>query len=201
MGAFPILVAALAASLLAACTRELVVLLPDDGGEATGAVVVQKLQDRRQSLVLDQPYRAARLDRQGRVAPRTLTAAAVRRQFAAALGAKPPAPEFFTLYFEEGSTRLLPQSEPVLQRLLDAVERRRPAVDVQITGHTDTVGDAAYNDRLSRQRAAEIRAVLIGRGLRAPAIVPVGRGERQPLVPTADGVAQPRNRRVEVTVR
>jgi outer membrane protein OmpA-like peptidoglycan-associated protein len=46
-----------------------------------------------------------------------------------------------------------------------------------------------------------VQAVLVGRGIGADNIVAVGRGKREPAVPTADGVAEPRNRRVEIVVR
>ena len=58
-----------------------------------------------------------------------------------------------------------------------------------------------FNDALARQRAETVRAALIARGARAENIVAIGRGKRELLVPTADGVAEPRNRRVEIVVR
>ena len=77
----------------------------------------------------------------------------------------------------------------------------RPVPDVLVIGHTDTVGSDAVNDALSRQRAEVVRKALIARGIAAENIVVVGRGKREPIVPTADGVAEPRNRRVEIIVR
>ena len=70
-----------------------------------------------------------------------------------------------------------------------------------MTGHTDRVGSVADNDRLSLQRAEAVRAMLIQRGIKASFLRAVGRGEREPLIPTADEQAEPRNRRVEVIVR
>ena len=78
---------------------------------------------------------------------------------------------------------------------------RRPVPDVLVIGHTDKVGTDAYNDNLSRQRAEVVRKALADRGVAAENIVLVGRGKREPMVPTADGVAEPRNRRVEILVR
>jgi outer membrane protein OmpA-like peptidoglycan-associated protein len=74
-------------------------------------------------------------------------------------------------------------------------------VEVQVTGHTDRVGSVADNDRLSLQRAEAVRAMLIQRGINSSFLRAVGRGEREPLIPTADQQAEPRNRRVEVIVR
>ena len=70
-----------------------------------------------------------------------------------------------------------------------------------MTGHTDRVGSVADNDRLSLQRAEAVRAMLIQRGINSSFLRAVGRGEREPLIPTADEQAEPRNRRVEVIVR
>jgi outer membrane protein OmpA-like peptidoglycan-associated protein len=73
--------------------------------------------------------------------------------------------------------------------------------DVLVIGHTDKVGNDAYNDALSKARAEVVRKALAERGVAAENMVLVGRGKREPMVPTADGVAEPRNRRVEILVR
>ncbi len=78
---------------------------------------------------------------------------------------------------------------------------KRPVPDVLVVGHTDTVGTNQVNDPLSQQRAEVIRAGLIRSGIAPENITAVGRGKRELLVPTADGVAEPRNRRVEIVVR
>ena len=70
-----------------------------------------------------------------------------------------------------------------------------------VAGHTDAVGSSTFNDELARKRADAVKAMLIGRGVPADDIVAIGRGKRELLVPTADGVAEPRNRRVEIIVR
>jgi outer membrane protein OmpA-like peptidoglycan-associated protein len=78
---------------------------------------------------------------------------------------------------------------------------KRQAVEVQVTGHTDTLGKESDNDRLSEERAQAIREMLIAQGLKSNFIRAVGRGERELLIPTPDNVREPRNRRVEVIVR
>ncbi len=84
---------------------------------------------------------------------------------------------------------------------MKAEVQHRPDPEVIIIGHTDRVGSVAQNDALSLQRAERVRQVLLGLGIPADRVTAVGRGEREPLVPTEDQVAEPRNRRVEVTVR
>ena len=79
--------------------------------------------------------------------------------------------------------------------------KRRAVPDIVVIGHTDTIGALEWNDKLSLARAERVREALIAQGLPATRITAAGRGEREPLVTTADNVAEPRNRRVEVNVR
>jgi outer membrane protein OmpA-like peptidoglycan-associated protein len=76
-----------------------------------------------------------------------------------------------------------------------------PAAEVIVTGHTDRVGSVEANDRLSLARAQAVRELLVDAGVARSIISVVGRGERAPLVPTADEVAEARNRRVEIKIR
>ena len=77
----------------------------------------------------------------------------------------------------------------------------RPSPEILVIGHTDAVGAGQYNDKLSMQRAERVRAELVLRGIAEDSITVTGRGKREPLVPTDDGVAEPQNRRVEINVR
>ncbi len=63
------------------------------------------------------------------------------------------------------------------------------------------MGDAASNDKLSLDRAIEVRAALVQDGLPVANARVTGRGEREPRVPTPDDINEPLNRRVEVIVR
>lgn len=189
----------LAAGLLlsgCASVNTFVVLLPEEGGAASAVTVGEG--SRR--TVLDKPYSAAAVDTQGDVETKTVTAEEAHRTFAEALSAQPPQPVSFTLYFETNSVEVTPASQPALDALFAEVAKRE-AVEVQVTGHTDRVGGEADNDRLSLQRAEAVRAMLIQRGIQASFLRAVGRGEREPLIATPDEQPEPRNRRVEVTVR
>ncbi|HQX60985.1 MAG TPA: OmpA family protein, partial [Burkholderiaceae bacterium] len=75
------------------------------------------------------------------------------------------------------------------------------APEVTVIGHTDRVGSVADNDQLSVQRAETVRDKLVQAGIAASMITIAGRGEREPAVPTADGVASAENRRVEINIR
>jgi len=171
------------------------VLLPERTGASTAVEVVQG----DKSLLLTQPYAGANLTSSG---PRAFTATEqqVRDRFGAALAALPQPPARFTLYFVEGKDEFTDESRRVIDGVFSEIARR-PVPDVVVVGHTDTVGAAAFNDTLSRQRAEVARAALVARGVAPEQIVAIGRGKREPIVPTADGVAEPRNRRVEILVR
>jgi outer membrane protein OmpA-like peptidoglycan-associated protein len=72
---------------------------------------------------------------------------------------------------------------------------------IEVAGHADRSGDAAYNQRLSQRRADAVAGELVNRGVRRNDIVVTAFGESRPLVPTADGVREPQNRRVEIVLR
>jgi outer membrane protein OmpA-like peptidoglycan-associated protein len=188
----------LVACLLTACTRtkELVVVLPEEEGKVGGVVIGEGAR----AVELDTPYAAAKIDTQGRIKQAVVTPEDVAQRFAHALAAQPPPSLRFVLYFAEGTTDVVSESQTILIALLAEVAKRQ-AVEVQVTGHTDRVGSVATNDRLALDRAQAVRDMLLQRGLHASFIRAVGRGEREPLVPTPDEQPEPRNRRVEVIVR
>ncbi|MFC1862804.1 OmpA family protein [Thermodesulfobacteriota bacterium] len=177
-------------------TRTLVVLLPNDSG-ANGAVTVG---DGDRTTLLDIPMTAAKVDAQGRVQQSIVSQDIIDNNFSQALAALPPEAISFILYFEEGNTVLLPKSMVTLSELFEEVDRRQ-AIEVQITGHTDSLDSEDSNDRLSVNRAEAIKKMLITQGLQTNFIRAVGRGERELLVQTPDGMREPQNRRVEVIIR
>ena len=191
---------ALAVVLLAGCARpardDLYVLLPGADGK-TGAVSVES---GGQATVLDQPYAAARLKEPGRVEAGTITDAEARQAFGAALAAQPGRPVSFILDFLEARDELTPESRQIVATIPDEIAKR-PAAEIVVVGHTDRVGSVPYNDALSLRRAERVRDELVTAGVPADRIRVEGRGEREPLVPTPDEVAEPRNRRVEIDVR
>lgn len=182
--------------LLGGCASSSLLLLPDEGG-GSGSVAV--LGADGQETVVGQANSRTSLGAQPRT--RAIDPARLSAQDRALVDGLPPPPARFTLYFVEGSTQIVPSSQPQLDALVEEV-KKRPGAEVQVTGHTDRLGQEEDNDRLSMQRAQEVRDVLVAQGRLDAAITSVvGRGEREPLVPTADGVANPTNRRVEVIVR
>ena len=190
-------VLAVLAVVLAACATQQgsVVLLPDKDGKNTAVVVSQGANQ----TPLAAPYAAAHLTSGGPKAYQS-SAEEVQTYFAAALAAQPLAPAQFTLYFVEGKDEFTEESKKIIDSVFSEIARR-PVPDVLVIGHTDKVGTDAINDPLSRQRAEVVRNALLARGIAADKVMAIGRGKREPVVATAEGVAEARNRRVEIQVR
>jgi len=184
--------------MLAACARDTVTLLPGADGGSSGTVAVLS-EDGEAVALINEPYQVGRV-RGDSVSTRTASAEEVKAEYGDLIGTLPPEPAIYILYFEEGTTNLTPRSAPEMKKLLADVAER-PGAEVQVTGHTDTVGKEVDNDILSQQRAALVRDLLIDMGVTPGDVISVGRGERALLIETEDEVQEPRNRRVEVTVR
>lgn len=189
------LLAASAMLLLGGCVSERVVLLPAPDGRPTAITV----RDSRGEVVLDEPF--AGVERRGNEF-KTLKSseAEVEAKFGAALAAQPKRPRSFIVYFEGGSDILTAASAAELLAIKREIAER-PASEVMVIGHTDTVGSTDANDKLSQKRAAAVREILVAAGVPAQKIETAGRGERELLVKSDDEVAEPKNRRVEISVR
>jgi len=172
-------------------------VIPEQSDGHIGTIVVEANGEKR---VVHAAYGAQRVLADGSVVAEQLDAKQVRDQFGTTLKALPPAPKTFTLYFLLDSDELTPESSAELQKVF-AELKRRPLPDIMVIGHTDTRGGLAYNDQLSKARAERMREMLIELGIPADRIQAAGRGKRELLVPTEDSIDEPRNRRVEISVR
>ena len=108
-----------------------------------------------------------------------------------------PAPRSYLVFFDFNKSDLTPQATEIVDT---AAKNAGPAKITQltVTGHTDTVGSDAYNMRLSRRRAESVAAQLEKDGIPSSEIEIVAKGKRDLLIPTADGVKEPQNRRVQI---
>jgi outer membrane protein OmpA-like peptidoglycan-associated protein len=79
--------------------------------------------------------------------------------------------------------------------------RRVQSTRIEVAGHADRSGSPQYNQRLSQRRAEAVAAELVSQGVNRSEIMVQAFGESRPLVPTADGVREPQNRRVEIVLR
>jgi outer membrane protein OmpA-like peptidoglycan-associated protein len=173
-----------------------VVLLPDETGKV-GKVLVKTVAGEQ---ALTTAYAGARVGASGAIDARSEDAAEVRQRYAAVLAARPPQAKSYMVNFVSGDTELTAESAQALSEL-KADLAHRPAPEIVVIGHTDSVGTIEANDALSLRRAALVRALLAAQGVAESSIEVAGRGEREPLVPVGDEVAEPRNRRVEINVR
>lgn len=187
----------LAAALLAGCAGppERIVLLPEENG-ATSALVVRA---RDKEVVLDQPYKVAKVGDK-RIETETTDAAAVATRYRDVMQALPQRARSYTLNFEFGKTQLTKESRTLLDRILGEMQEL-PAPEMIIIGHTDAIGSDEINDKLSLDRANSVLKLIQAKGIVLRDVSVVGRGEREPLVTTRRGVPEPRNRRVEIRVK
>jgi iron complex outermembrane receptor protein len=109
----------------------------------------------------------------------------------------PVAPRSYLVFFDFNKSDLTAQATQIVDQ---AASNAGPAkvTRLTVTGHTDTVGSDAYNMRLSRRRAESVAARLEKDGIPSSEIEIVAKGKRDLLVPTADGVREPQNRRVQI---
>lgn len=110
------------------------------------------------------------------------------------------APDSLVLYFASGSTTVGKEGLATLDQASRLYRDGKPIVMV-VSGSTDAVGSPAANLKLSQQRADAVLQGLIARGIPAERFQVLAKGETEPSVPTAKGVAEARNRRVEITWR
>jgi outer membrane protein OmpA-like peptidoglycan-associated protein len=173
-------------------------LLTEPGGESTGIVV----RNQAGAQELSQPNQAVRVDRNNAPpsAPYQLSDADVKRLFGAAIDVL-PAPEIqFVLHFDEGRDALNTDSQAMIPAILDAI-RQRHSTSISVTGHTDTVDTPQFNYNLGLRRANGVATILLSQGVKASDLFISSHGDADLLVKTARGVAELRNRRVEVIVR
>lgn len=111
----------------------------------------------------------------------------------------PAAPSNYLVFFDFDRAELTSEGRDILQGVVNDAQGA-PATRIVATGHADTAGSAAYNERLSARRARTVREALNGMNMPVGEIQTNARGETEPLVPTGDGVKEPQNRRVEITV-
>ncbi|MDP6705125.1 MAG: OmpA family protein [Alphaproteobacteria bacterium] len=110
---------------------------------------------------------------------------------------KPVVDGLYLVFFDFDDARPAATSGKAILKAISDYKLDKPK-NVRVTGHTDLAGSDEYNYALSVRRAETIRAMLADGGIPANVIVTNAAGESRPLRPTADGVREARNRRVEI---
>ncbi len=106
----------------------------------------------------------------------------------------------FQVFFDFDKSTITDAAANVIQAVADAVKAGN-VVHLTVTGHTDTVGSAKYNQGLSERRADAVKGRLVTDGVAAGEIATLGVGKTGLLVPTADGVRDPQNRRAVIELQ
>lgn len=175
-----------------------IVLLPDPDGRV-GTLEVSNIKG---TQTLNQAWQATASASMDTIPsePKLLAEDKVRQLFREALEAEPIPPVSFIIYFKTDSSALSNESLVLLTKVMGAILSRK-STDIIVSGHTDAVGAIDYNHTLSLRRAKAVVDILIAKGIDRQNIQVIYHGKGNPLVPTPDRRPEPRNRRVEITVR
>jgi outer membrane protein OmpA-like peptidoglycan-associated protein len=177
--------------------QTLTVLLPDSDTNIAGGARVSNAFG---GVDLAESHDAALANSQRAPVLTRVSPEDVQRIFGAALSALPPPPRRFTVFFRFESDALTDDSQALIPQILKAVNEH-VVKDVVVIGHTDTMGTQQANYALGLKRAMMVRGLLVDAGLDGTSIDVTSDGELDPLVKTADEIPEPRNRRVDITVR
>lgn len=104
-----------------------------------------------------------------------------------------------SITFGFDSSALAPQFRPVLDDLAVTLNQYNQTI-IEVAGHTDSVGDASYNQTLSEQRAATVANYLATRGVMHDRMITIGAGESRPIASNNTDAGRAQNRRVEITL-
>ena len=103
----------------------------------------------------------------------------------------------FLVFFDWDRDTITPEGMQIVQQAAGAFRAGAP-VTIQVTGYADRSGSPGYNQRLSERRANNVANAMVRLGVPRNQMAVSGRGENDNRVPTADGVREPQNRRVEI---
>ena len=108
-------------------------------------------------------------------------------------------PDSYHVFFDFDSAEITAEAMTLLEQIKSDISSP-PLRRMTVIGHTSSIGTESYNQRLSERRASAVKSALLALGVNAESIATEARGEHDQLVPTADGVREPRNRQVYVTI-
>ena len=175
-----------------------VILLPDPDDK----VGVVDVSSDKGIQTLDKPWQTTEVSSPDKApsAPRLMDEKEVRAMFKEALTAEPIPPVRFIVYFRTDASDLTTETLKILSRALEEIKVRK-STDIIVSGHTDAVGSVEKNRVLSLKRAKVVADFIVSKGVKPENIAITYHGKGNPLIPTPDGVPEPRNRRVEIMVR
>ena len=177
--------------------KDFFVLLPDQDGKvgqitisnSTGTTTLTKANE--SALVTGHEISAR---------TRVLSEQDIEKDFHDTIQAIPGTADHFILFFTSGTIELTKESQEQLPQILKKIKERFPC-EISVIGHTDTRASGEYNLALSLKRASHVKDQLLAIGAPRKLLEVSSHGENDPMIPTADNVSEPRNRRVEIFIR
>ena len=177
--------------------KDIFVLLPDQDGKV-GEITIS---NRAGTTILSKANESAQVtSTQVPTQTEILSSGEVQERFHDTLQAIPGTADQYILYFTPGTSMLTQESQQQLPLILNRVTERLPC-EISIIGHTDTQAGSEYNLALALQRAIHVKNQLLSIGAPRELLEVSSHGENDPMIPTADNVAEPKNRRVELFIR
>ena len=175
-----------------------IVLMPDPDGKV-GEVVVS---NKGGSQILSKPFQQTQAPDPNTAPsqPTFLEEGQIKEIFGSAIAAQPEPPVRYILYFHTASNKLTDDSLWLVPQILSSIQARK-STWVGVVGHADRVGWRTTNYELSLSRAKAVKDILVSKGIDTGSIQIGSHGEDNALIWTDDEVPEPRNRRVEVTIR
>lgn len=177
--------------------QDLFVLLPDQDGKV-GQITISNeagsttLSKANESALVTSHHIPART--------KILSKQSIQKDFHDTLQAVPGTADQFILFFSSGTTQLTKESQEQLPQILKRIKEKFPC-EIAIIGHADTEASGEYNLTLSLKRAIHVKDQLLAIGAPRKLLEVSSHGENDPMIPTADNVAEPKNRRVEIFIR
>lgn len=181
-------------AMLTGCAPKSYVVLLESPDGSTGQVVVK---GQRGEQILSTAGEGTSID--GSAPPAPVEGDRIKKDFGAAMAARPKLPVRYLLYFKTGTT-LTSESDALIPKIV-AEAASRPALDLSVIGHTDTISTSDYNEQLAFKRATTVGQLLKAKGLNVLSMTIESHGKRNLLILTPDNTYEPRNRRVEVSIR
>jgi outer membrane protein OmpA-like peptidoglycan-associated protein len=174
------------------------IVMPDPDGKVGKVEVVTQ----KGSQILDQPWQSTEVTSIDQMPgePKILDEKQVREMFKNALEARPETPVTTLIYFKSGGTEITADSRQAIREVVKAIKARNPH-EITVSGHTDSVGSTEFNRVLSMNRSRAVASILVSQGVKEEIIEITYHGKENQLIRTPDEVEEPRNRRVEITIR
>ncbi len=173
-----------------------VVLLPEEGGRVGAIEFVDK---EGKPHLISKAWETMAIDKSGGVQEAMSDEKTVMKKYGDTIGAMPPKPQSFMIFFGSESAEISHESEKELRLAIEEIKSKKASL-VMCAGHTDSLGGKEYNKALSLKRANSIVKYLIAHGIDRDIIEARHYGDANPLVKTTNK-ASPQNRRVEIIVK